>query len=106
MLSFSKNLEKISILFKRLVDIDSAHICRHTWITYAINNPKIKERDILKYARISDVKILDAYGHYTKDREGTIANSVYSTSNQLTIEDIDNKIKDLLALKEELLAQK
>ena len=90
--------------FKRIVGFGSAHICRHTWITFAINNPNIKERDIMKYARITDAKILDAYGHYTKERETSIANSVYATK-QITPEEIDLKIKELLELKNRLSVQ-
>ena len=90
--------------FKRIVGFGSAHICRHTWISHAANNPAIKERDILKYARISDPKTLDSYAHYTLARESIIANSVYEVkeSKKLTKQEIDLKIKELQELKKSL----
>lgn len=90
--------------FQHIVGFGSCHTCRHTWITHAINNPNIKERDIMKYARITDLKTLDSYAHYKIERENTIANSVYSQKT-ITPEEIDLKIKELLALKEQLLVQ-
>lgn len=87
----------------RIVGFGTSHSCRHTWITHAINNPKIKERDIMKYARITDPKTLDSYAHYRKDREITIANAVYEPENlNITREDIDRKIAELLKLRESL----
>lgn len=91
--------------FHRIVGFGTAHICRHTFITHAKNNPNIKESDIMEIARISNPKILKAYGHYTKEREETIINNIYNT-NTITPEDIDKKIKELLKLKSEITVSK
>ena len=91
--------------FHQIIGFGSCHSCRHTWITYAINNPNIKERDIMKYARITDLKTLDSYAHYKIERENTIANAVYDIKT-ITPEEIDLKIKELLDLKNKLLVQK
>lgn len=86
--------------FKRIVGFGTSHACRHTWVTHAINNPNIKERDLMKYARITDPKTLDSYAHYRVEREKTIANAVYEEINpNITIEEINKKIAELEALK-------
>lgn len=91
--------------YKILIGFGSAHICRHTWITFAKNNPNIKQSDIMEYARISDPRILKAYGHYTVERERTIANAVYDplSASGLSVAEIDEKIQKLLKLKEDIL---
>jgi integrase len=91
--------------YKRLVGFGSAHICRHTWITHAKNNPNIKQSDIMEYARVSDPKILKAYGHYTVEREQSIANAVYQpvSASGLTVAEIDRRIAELVALKKTLV---
>lgn len=91
--------------YVRLVGFGSAHVCRHTWITFAKNNPNIKQSDIMEYARISDPKILKAYGHYTVERERTIANIVYDplSASGLSLAEIDEKIAELQRLKVEFL---
>lgn len=96
--------EEIRDEYKRLVGFGSAHICRHTWITHAKNNPNIKQSDIMEYARISDARILKAYGHYTVEREQTIANAVYEplSASGLSVSDIDDKIAELLKLRAEI----
>lgn len=90
--------------FKRIVGIGTSHSCRHTWISHAINNPNISERDIMKYARITDPKTLDSYAHYKIEREYTIANAVYQEidKTKITKEEIDRKIKELEELKKSL----
>jgi len=90
--------------FKRIVGFGSAHICRHTWISHAVNNPIIKERDILKYARISDPKTLDSYAHYKLERETAIANAVYQdqTKTNPTKQELEQQIQALIDLKNKL----
>lgn len=90
--------------FIKIVGFGSAHICRHTFITHAKNNPNIKESDIMEIARISNPKILKAYGHYTKERENSIINNIYADTT--TQEDIDKKINELLELKKKISNKK
>lgn len=96
--------KEIQTEYKRLVGFGSAHICRHTWITHAKNNPNIKQSDIMEYARISDARILKAYGHYTVEREQTIANAVYEplSASGMSVSDIDSRIAELLKLRAKL----
>lgn len=92
--------QRIKKHLKHLIGHGTAHIFRHTYITHAVNNPNITERDILKTARIKDRKILDVYGHYTVEREKTIANEVYNET--LEIQEIEEQIKKLEQLKESI----
>ena len=85
---------------KHLIGHGTEHIFRHTRITHAVNNHNITERDILKTARIKDRKILDVYGHYTVERENTIANEVYNET--LEIQEIEEQIKKLEQLIESI----
>lgn len=96
---------KIRAEYVRLVGFGSAHVCRHTWITFAKNNPNIKQSDIMEYARIADPRVLKAYGHYTVERERTIANAIYEplSASGLSVAEIDEKIQELLKLKYDIL---
>ena len=96
----SKQIKK---QFIEIVGKGRAHMCRHTFVSHAINNPNIKERDIMKVARIKNPKVLDIYAHYTKEREKTIANEIYNIPLQkITIESIDKQIEKLQKMKEKI----
>lgn len=96
----SKQIKK---QFIEIVGKGRAHMCRHTFVSHAINNPNIKDRDIMKVARIKNPKVLDIYAHYTKEREKTIANEIYNTPLQkITIESINKEIEKLQKMKEKI----
>ncbi|MBR4633110.1 MAG: site-specific integrase [Elusimicrobia bacterium] len=99
--------QRIKKHLKHLIGHGSAHICRHTYITHAVNNPNIAERDIMKTARINNHKIIEAYGHYTIEREKTIANEVYNVNykKELSIEEIDRQIEELQELKRSIISK-
>lgn len=98
----SKQIKK---RFIEIVGKGRSHMCRHTFVSHAINNPEIKDRDIMKVARIKNPKVLEIYAHYTKEREQTIANNIYNI-HQITPQEIDKKIKELLELKSKLTKSK
>ena len=96
--------KQIRLRFKEIVGRGKAHMCRHTFVSHAINNPNIKERDIMKVARIKNPKVLDIYAHYTKEREKTIANEIYNVPLQkITVESINKQIEKLQKMKERII---
>jgi integrase len=58
----------LSVKFLRSIGIKEAglHTCRHTYIS-TLANSGIDSADILKYARITNLKILEVYRHITKE---------------------------------------
>ncbi|MDR0485831.1 MAG: tyrosine-type recombinase/integrase, partial [Elusimicrobiota bacterium] len=52
-----------------------AHTCRHTYIS-KLANSGIDSADILKYARITNLKILEVYRHITTEKHSENINRI------------------------------
>lgn len=82
----------------------TAHTCRHTFISHAIMNG-VKDNLIMRWARLKKVEMLQVYGHLSPDFENETINKVYEDNknlNKITIEDVNNKINELMKIKNEM----